>query len=210
MGGLINLKVCNSQHMLFTKHISIEPRFILVNETDYILHFKAVDSHSVAVELPPKKRLPYSKLASDNPHHKVDEIFVNMELAEFNYQRSGNINLASVGLVYFQLRHSDEHNTRAYFSCDTREEGCNVYAIFKNIPTKDAPYKFINKNQNIIFNIPQLEMSLQHDNQDEIDTKSTAYYAWDDPSKHERALKVTLEVKGEGKYRTVTHMLKVD
>lgn len=64
--------------MLFTKQIQVEPRFIIVNETEFILQFKTVDSHHVAVEIPPNKRVPYQKSAGDNPHHKVDQIYVNM------------------------------------------------------------------------------------------------------------------------------------
>jgi hypothetical protein len=67
--------------MLFTKQIQIEPRFILVNESEYILHIRAIGAQHVAVELPPNKRIPYSKPAKDNEKHKVDEIFINMCLA---------------------------------------------------------------------------------------------------------------------------------
>lgn len=115
-----------------------------------------------------------------------------------------------MGLVYFQLRHSDDHDLRAYFSCDTREEGCNVYAIIKHIPSKEAPYKFINKNNSVIFRIPDLKLDLQFENEEDIPTKSTAYYAWDDPSKHDNALKIMLDVKGDAKFKTATHLLKVD
>ena len=115
-----------------------------------------------------------------------------------------------MGLVYFQLRHTDDENLRAYFSCDTREEGCNIYAIIKHIPSKEAPYKFINRNNGVIFKVPQLKMDLQFENEEDIPTKSTGYYAWDDPSKHDNALEITLEVKGDGKYKKAKHMLKVD
>jgi hypothetical protein len=37
MGGNIQLKLCNSHHLLFTKVISIEPRFIFVNQSNHIL-----------------------------------------------------------------------------------------------------------------------------------------------------------------------------
>ena len=37
MGGNIQLKLCNSKHLLFTKIISVEPRFIFVNESEHIL-----------------------------------------------------------------------------------------------------------------------------------------------------------------------------
>ena len=71
--------------MLFTKQIQIEPRFILVNESEYILNIRTIGSQATAVQLSPNKRIPYSKLIADNEKHKVDEIFINMGMAEHPY-----------------------------------------------------------------------------------------------------------------------------
>lgn len=54
MGGNIQLKICNSKHLLFNKAITIEPRFILVNESEHTLVIRPSQSSAVAVELKPK------------------------------------------------------------------------------------------------------------------------------------------------------------
>lgn len=157
MGGNIQLKVCNNQHLLFTKAIIVEPRFILVNESEHILNIRHVDTTITAVQLKPKERIPYSRLADENTKSKnknEDEIMVNMNMAQEEFQWSGDINIATVGIVYFQLKHSDVETERSFFSCDTREDGSNVYVIFKSIPIKEAPYKFINLCKDITFKIP--------------------------------------------------------
>lgn len=83
---------------------------------------------------------------------------MNMAQSEFSW--SGDINIAEIGIVYYQLKHNEKETERFFFTCDTREEGCNVFVIFKALPPKQAPYKFINLSKDVHVSIPSLDIHL--------------------------------------------------
>lgn len=45
MGCNIQLKMCNSKYTLFNKIVSVEPRFIIINQTKRALILRASSTH---------------------------------------------------------------------------------------------------------------------------------------------------------------------
>jgi hypothetical protein len=51
---------------------------------------------------------------------------------------------------------------RAYFFLDTREEGCNIFVIIKELERENAPYKFLNTS-------PEIDVKIYKKDKDGVD-----------------------------------------
>jgi hypothetical protein len=61
MGTYVSIKNCNNLHTLLNKVVSIEPRFLLINQTTKLLMIKPRDEKD-GFEIEPNKRIPYYQL----------------------------------------------------------------------------------------------------------------------------------------------------
>lgn len=66
---------------------------------------------------------------------KIEEkiwISLNLPLSA-DFQWSGDVDIASVGILYFQLKNLSDPTQRRFFQADTRQEGCNMFIIINEI-----------------------------------------------------------------------------
>ena len=80
MGCNIKLKMCNSKYTLFNKIVSVEPRFILINQTKRALILRASSTHGDQMISEPNSRVPYQRPYDEN-NKNHDIIKVNIKVS---------------------------------------------------------------------------------------------------------------------------------
>jgi vacuolar protein sorting-associated protein 13A/C len=115
----INLSlVCVDQSLqLFTKVLTISPRFVIVNFTDLLLRVVQEDSSSDPYEIKSQQRLPFTWSRCDKPKQ------YRVQLVEFTYQKevywgySQPLDPNQAGFTCFTLRSMRNRSSIKYVSC---------------------------------------------------------------------------------------------
>ncbi|CAD8141116.1 unnamed protein product [Paramecium pentaurelia] len=184
LGAKLDFKVCNSKYTLLSRVITLEPRFILVNNSDKELIIIDGNYNQIVQS---KQRTIYQVKYNIKEKDLFDQQFITMNINENTYHPSGRINISAIGIVNFQLRHTQNSQDKLYFSCDTRKEGCILYVIFTELSLDQAPYKIELAAEALELEIQELKITLRQDNQ-------VAYFAWDEPQQTNKILNVELRV----------------
>ncbi|CAD8058857.1 unnamed protein product [Paramecium sonneborni] len=204
LGAKLELGLCNKKYTLFNKIITLEPRFIIVNNCNQDIVI-AQNEDSFLQTVSPNQRIIFQILYNSKTKVRNPCQFINMNVSNNDYQSSSRLNINAVGIVYYQLRKKDNPQEKLYFSCDIRQEECSLYVIFNQLNQDQAPYKIEMLVQNLELEIQELQVILNSNN-------SFTYFAWDDPLRLQKSLNVELRIRDDpqGEYKPLKYVLYPD
>ncbi|KAL4496109.1 hypothetical protein ABPG72_015531 [Tetrahymena utriculariae] len=183
MGINVSLKNVDYEQKLFSKVITISPRFIIVNKTGYPLELKQ-NNVDYIIAIDKDSRIPLYWY-DDNKQR-----FLNMRLIEEekDWRWSGNLNVLELGTVNFMIRNQENKMDISFLRTDVRSDDSNIYIVVEKATDKERPYLIQNYSKNFKIELKDLNIILPpNEKQDKtVDEHHQYYFSWENPFEKEK------------------------
>ncbi|KAL4462680.1 hypothetical protein ABPG74_000510 [Tetrahymena malaccensis] len=211
VGVNVSIKNVDYDQKLFSKVITISPRFILVNKTGHQIYIKqkGYDDQITAIEK--DSRIPL--FWYDQSESRFLSIQLQEEAKQWNW--SGNLNVQELGTVNFMVKSTqtteDKHDV-TFLRTDVRSDESNIYIVIEKVPDKEKPYLIQNLTSIVAINLFEFNVVLEPQSQNEdfsVQPNQQYYFSWEHPFDKEKRLYMQI-ITNQKKYQILNFNLCPD
>lgn len=177
MGINVSLKNVDYEQRLFSKVITISPRFVIVNKTGYPIEIKQKGNDEKVTGIEKDTRIPLYW------YNETESRFLNIRIIEDekDWHWSGNLNVLELGTVNFLIRNRDDKMDISFLRTDVRSDDSNIYIVIEKVTDKERPFLIQNLSKKIKMELKDLNVLLEPNNlgEGQVAPASQYYFSWE-------------------------------
>ncbi|EAR98864.2 PH domain protein (macronuclear) [Tetrahymena thermophila SB210] len=207
VGVNVSIKNVDYDQKLFSKVITISPRFILVNKTGHQIYIKQKGYDDKVTAIEKDTRIPL--FWYDQSESRFLSIKLQEEANEWNW--SGNLNVQELGTVNFMVRSTQDKLNVVFLRTDVRSDDSNIYIVIEKVSDKEKPYLIQNLTSSVTINLYDFNVSLLplSENYDSAQLDQQYHFSWEHPFDREKKLYLQLIPKQKN-YQLLNYNLSPD
>ncbi|KAL4505260.1 hypothetical protein ABPG72_016327 [Tetrahymena utriculariae] len=186
VGVNVSIKNVDYDQKLFSKVITISPRFILVNKTGHQIYIKQKGYDDKITAIEKDTRIPL--FWYDQSESRFLSIQLQEEAKQWNW--SGNLNVQELGTVNFMVQSAENKQDVTFLRTDVRSDDSNIYIVIEKVPDNEKPYLIQNLTSDFAINIFEFNVILEPQSENEYSAQPNQQYhfSWEHPFDKEKKL----------------------
>ncbi|EGR30928.1 PH domain protein [Ichthyophthirius multifiliis] len=195
MGIDVSLKNLDYDEKIFSKVITISPRFIFVNKTGNLLEIRQKGVENKIIGIEKNSRIPLYW------HNDEKSKFLNVRLIDENkdWNWSGNLNVQELGTVNFLCRNAQDKMELLFLRIDVRDDKSNIFIVIEKVQDNERPYLIQNLSQKVKIELTDYGVILNNASSDKLNDNQFYNLSWNEPFDKERKI-LTLISPFDGKF----------
>ncbi|EAR90561.2 PH domain protein (macronuclear) [Tetrahymena thermophila SB210] len=184
MGINVSLENVDQEQKLFSKVITISPRFIIVNKTGQSIQVRQ-SGFGKSTTIEKDSRIPLQW------YDQREKRYLNLKILEDKqyWKWSGNLNVLELGTVNFLTRNLKNKMEITFLRIDVRSDASNIFIVVEKVNEKERPYLIKNYSRHFKIELQDLHITLpaykKNDSQFLRD-QHKYYFSWEHPFDKER------------------------